>query len=357
MNLLALNTGSSSVKFGIYAVGDGSVRALCAGEAAAVAELAEHLSASGLPPVHAIGHRIVHGGPHLRQHCRIDATVLAELAAATPFAPLHLPRALAAIAFAQENFPGKPQVACFDTCFHAGMPEVARTLPIARALRAEGVERYGFHGLSCESIVRQLGRDLPRRLVIAHLGNGASVTAVRGGSSVDTTMGLTPTGGLIMGTRSGDLDPGVLLYLVRTQARNAAQLEHLVDHESGLLGISGRDSDMRGLHAAAATDPAARLAIDMFCAVAGKHLAAMINVLGGVDLIVFTGGIGENDSAVRTAVCKGLSWFGIVLDAAANAGQADPIHADASRCAIRVMASQEDEQIARHAAALLGWCS
>jgi acetate kinase len=354
MNLLALNTGSSSVKFGLYALGQEPLQVLFNGEVAAVEALAGQISAAGLPPIDAIGHRIVHGGPRLRQHCRIDATVLAELAAATPFAPLHLPRARAAIDFARSHFPGKPQVACFDTCFHANMPERARTLPIARALRAEGVQRYGFHGLSCESIVRQLGGALPPRLIIAHLGNGASITAVRNGQSVDTTMGLTPSGGLIMGTRSGDLDPGVLLYLMRTRALDAEQLERLVDREAGLLGISGHDSDMRRLHAAAVTDPAAQLAIDMFCAVAAKHLAAMISVLGGVDCIVFTGGIGENDSAVRAAACQGLEWFGIRLDAAANARRADCVNAADSRCTIRVMVSQEDEQIARHAAALLG---
>jgi acetate kinase len=359
VHVLALNAGSSSLKFGVYAAGTEPLRVLLTGEAPSVESVAQRIAQADLPAVDAVGHRIVHGGPRLRRHCRIDAQVLAELEAAAPFAPLHAPVALAAIRYAQAHFPDKPQVACFDTSFHANMPEVARVLPIAHALRADGVERYGFHGLSCESIVQQLGSGLPDRLIIAHLGNGASVTAVRSGRSVDTTMGLTPTGGLIMGTRSGDLDPGVLVYLMRTKALLPEHIERMVDHESGLLGISGIDSDMRRLHAAAATEGSARLAIDMFCSIAAKHIAAMITVLGGVDLIVFTGGIGENDAVVRASICRGLSWFGIALAPAANDGAADPgggalaASAAGSRCSIRVMVSQEDEQIARHTAALV----
>ncbi len=187
----------------------------------------------------------MHGGPQLRRHCLIDDPVLRQLEAATAFAPLHIPPALAVIRFAQDHFRGIPQAACFDTAFHADLPDLARVLPIARDLQREGVQRYGFHGLSCESIVRQLAIDSPRRLIIAHLGNGASVTAVRDGRSIDTSMGLTPTGGVIMGTRSGDLDPGVLAYLMREKKFDAAGLEELVDHRSGLLGISGISSDMR----------------------------------------------------------------------------------------------------------------
>src|SRR6266853_2941635 len=170
----------------------------------------------------AVGHRVVHGGPNLRRHCLIDDAVLGQLEAATAFAPLHNPPALSVIRFTQEHFPQLPQVACFDTAFHAGMPDVARTLPLPQELRSGGIERYGFHGLSCESVVRQLGDDLPDRLIILHLGNGASLTAVKGGQSIDTSMGLTPTGGVIMGTRCGDLDPGVLVYLVREKNFDAA---------------------------------------------------------------------------------------------------------------------------------------
>jgi acetate kinase len=235
------------------------------------------------------------------------------------------------------------------------MPAVARTLPLPRALRAAGVQRYGFHGLSCESIVSQLGAALPRRLLIAHLGNGASVTAVQGGVSIDTSMGLTPSGGLIMGTRSGDLDPGVLVYLLRLQGLDAAALEDLVDHRSGLAGISGRGGDMRALHAAAAEDADARLAVAMFCATAAKVLAGMCTVLGGADLIVFTGGIGENDALVRAGICARLDCLGVALDSAHNTAAAAAgalISSLASRCAVRVLPSQEDAQIARHTDAL-----
>ena len=295
-------------------------------------ELPQHL-----PAPEAVAHRIVHGGPALREHCVINDEVLAQIEAAAPFAPLHTPAALALIRQAQQRYPGLPQVACFDTVFHAGMPDVARVLPLPMTLLAEGVQRYGFHGLSCESIVHALGVDLPARLVIAHLGNGASITAVARGRSVDTSMGLTPTGGLIMGTRSGDLDPGVLVYLVRERKLDAAALERLVDQESGLLGLSGVSSDMRRLHEAAPTHPAAQLAIDMFCRAVCKQIAAMTAVLGGADMIVLTGGIGENDHFVHDAVGAGLAWMG----------------AGTARCPVRVMASQEDEQLARHAWRLL----
>ena len=232
------------------------------------------------------------------------------------------------------------------------MPEVARVLPIAKELQSEGIQRYGFHGLSCESIVHQLGNDLPNRLVIAHLGNGASVTAVKGGKSIDTSMGLTPTGGVIMGTRSGDLDPGVLVYLMREKKFDAAMLEELVDHRSGLLGISGVGSDMRRLQEAASSNADARLAIQMFCYSVRKQMAAMIAALDGVDLIVFTGGIGENDGEARAAICGGLSWIGVSLDEARNRSANNPISDPASRCPVLVLASQEDEQIARHTWAL-----
>jgi acetate kinase len=293
-------------------------------------------------------HRIVHGGPKLRQHYLIDDSVLTLLEAATAFAPLHIPAALSVIRFAEEHFPGLPQVACFDTTFHAKMPAVARVLPIARDLQTEGIQRYGFHGLSCESIVRQLGSSLPNHLVIAHLGNGASVTAVKDGTSIDTSMGLTPTGGVIMGTRSGDLDPGVLVYLMREKKFDATMLEELVDHRSGLLGISGVGSDMRQLHDAAAVNADARLAIEMFCYSVRKQVAAMIAVLGGIDLLVFTGGIGENDVEARAEICSGLYWLGPSLDEARNRSANNPINDPASRCPVLVLASQEDEQIARH---------
>jgi acetate kinase len=364
-HVLALNSGSSSVKFGLFRVAPERCETLCAGTmadadpTAAMAGVVSALAQPGLPAPDAIGHRVVHGGPTLRRHGLIDAALLHQLDAAVAFAPLHIPAALALIRWAGAHFRGIPQVACFDTCFHNTMPDVARVLPLDRALQAQGIERYGFHGLSLESIVRQLGErqsgerqsgerqsgerqsgerqsgeHQPRRLVVAHLGNGASITAIEDGRSIDTSMGLTPSGGVIMGTRSGDLDPGVLVYLVRERQFDAAMLEDMVDRRSGLLGISGLSGDMRRLHEAAASNADAALAIDMFCCAVRKHIAAMGAVLGGIDMLVFTGGIGENDALVRDKICAGLGWLGV-----------GPRN-------VRVVSSREEEQIARHAAAL-----
>lgn len=387
-HVLALNSGSSSLKFGLYCVGSSLTEVLLSGEAESIGDekgnfcvrdsrqnillseavsfpsqreaimrIAKLLVESHMPVPSVIGHRIVHGGAKLRQHCVIDDLVLRQLEAAIAFAPLHIPSAISVIRFAQEHFSGLPQVACFDTTFHAELAEVARVLPIPKEWRSEGIQRYGFHGLSCESIVHQLGQDLPNRLVIAHLGNGASVTAIKEGKSIDTSMGLTPTGGVMMGTRSGDLDPGVLLYLMREKKFDVATLEELVDHRSGLLGISGIGSDMRRLREAASVNADARLAIQMFCYSVRKQVAAMIAALDGVDLIVFTGGIGENDGEARAEICLGLSWIGVSLDPVRNRSANNPlqdsIHDPGSRCAVQVLASQEDEQIARHTWALL----
>ena len=384
LNVLALNSGSSSLKFGLYRVGSSRIEALLSGEAEAIGEreskfqaqdahgtevlsetnplpsqgdaiarIGRLLAEAEMPAPVAIGHRIVHGGPKLRRHCLIDEMVLRQLESATAFAPLHTPSALSVIRFAREHFPGLPQVACFDTAFHAGLPDVARVLPIAKELQSEGIQRYGFHGLSCESILHQLGRGLPHRVIIAHLGNGASVTAVKDGKSIDTSMGLTPTGGVIMGTRSGDLDPGILIYLIREKKFDAATLEELVDRRSGLLGISGVGGDMRRLREAGSSNADARLAIDMFCYSVRKQIAAMIAALGGVDLLVFTGGIGENDAQTRAAICGGLSWIGVSLDEARNRSVENPINDPASRCPVLVLPSLEDERIARHIWALL----
>ena len=359
MNILALNSGSSTLKFGLYRVQASSVDALrcetiaTSDPAQASSRLGRLLAEPGMPQPDAIGHRIVHGGPFLRQHCRVDEAVLRQLQAATAFAPLHTPAALALIRFTQVHFPGVPQVACFDTQFHVGLPDVARVLPIAKELLSEGIQRYGFHGLSLESIVRQLGPALPQRLVIAHLGNGASITAVKAGLSIDTSMGMTPSGGVIMGTRSGDLDPGVLVYLMREKKFDAARLGAMLDQRSGLLGISGLSGDMRRLHEAAASNREARLAIEMFCYSVRKQVAAMVAVLGGLDTLVFTGGIGENDAQVRTEICAGLAWIGISLDDARNRAARNFVSDGASRCQVLVLASQEDEQIARHAWAAL----
>ena len=361
--ILALNAGSSSLKFGLYLVGMHTSRILVSGEAETVAEghvafvandadgkrlvtdtellrspfaaidrIAELLGAQRLPTIAAVGHRIVHGGPLCRHHTVIDATVLQHLNDAKAFAPLHVPPALALLQFAQQRFPNAQQVACLDTAFHTTMPEVARTLPIPMALRARGIERYGFHGLSCESIVRQFGKDVPNRLVIAHLGHGASVTAVAGGKSVDTSMGLTPSGGVIMSTRCGDIDPGVLAFLIRECGYNADKFEELIDHRSGMVGISGVSGDMRKLRSAAVSNPDAALAIAMFCYSIRKQIAAMAAVLGGVDALVFTGGIGENDVVTRTSICEGL----------------EGIRFTAGPASVHVMPAHEDEQIALH---------
>ena len=362
LNILALNSGSSSLKFGLYRVdaagaekllGETLSTVLTADPPDAMTRVASALATSGMPAPDAIGHRVVHGGPALRQHCRIDDAVLRQLQAAAAFAPLHTPATLALIRSTQAHFPGIAQVACFDTQFHAGLPEVARVLPIARELLTEGMQRYGFHGLSLESIVRQLGDVVPQLLVIAHLGNGASITALKAGQSIDTSMGMTPSGGVIMGTRSGDLDPGVLVYLMREKKFDAARLEALIDQHSGLLGISGVSGDVRRLHEAAASNHDARLAIEMFCLSVRKQVAAMSAVLGGLDMLVFTGGIGEHDAQVRAAICSGLSWIGVSLDDSRNRSASNPVSDCASRCQVLVLASQEDEQIARHAWGLL----
>lgn len=336
--VLALNSGSSSLKYGLYAVTSDRPTLIVGGDIETTDEHGKVFDAIDIalwranassPTV--IGHRIVHGGLHRDQHCLIDPAVMIDLEAACTFAPLHGPAAIALIQAAQARFPGLPHVACFDTAFHSTMPEVAKALPIPRIYRAEGVRRYGFHGLSCESVLRQLGDERPARLVIAHLGNGASVTAVLDGRSIDTSMGLTPSGGVIMGTRTGDLDPGVLLYLLREKAMSAEALATMIDHASGMAGLSGLSGDMRSLRAAC-TDGDADLAIRMFERSVCKQIAAMAASLGGVDKLVLTGGIGENDAATAEAIREGLAWLPV--------GE------------VAMIPSQEDEQIATHAARL-----
>src|SRR5262249_28397081 len=252
------------------------------------------------------------------------------------------------IRFAAKIFPGVPQVACLDTAFHRTLPEYAARFALPEHFWHRGIRRYGFHGLSCESIVHSLGPDLARKAVVAHLGNGASVTAIQDGCSIETTMGLTPTGGVMMGTRSGDLDPGLLLHLMRDEAYTAEQLDRLLNHEAGLLGVSGESSDMRTLLEASASRPNARLAVEMFCYQVKKAVGAMAAVLGGLELLVFAGGIGEHAAPVRANICAGLEHLGITLDPAANARHADVISTSASRCVVRVVPSDEDMQIARH---------
>ncbi len=376
--VLSLNSGSSSLKFGLHRVDASQNNLLLSGAAEwidgsgtlhmrddrgqplsadvavtdlndTIARIAGTIANDGWPSPQAVGHRVVHGGPHLLQHCVIDDSVVSELEAAEAFAPLHTRAALAAIRLAQMHFEGLPQVACFDTAFHADLPNVAQMLPIPKAFHADGLRRYGFHGLSCESILHRLEDHIPDRLIICHLGNGASVTAVKAGRSIDTSMGLTPSGGIIMGTRSGDLDPGLLLYLMRERQFDAAMLEDLIDHRSGLLGISGVSSDMRRLQETSDANGDARLAIDMWCYAIRKQIAAMMAALGGVDMIVFTGGIGENDAQIRVAICEGLSWAGVRLHDAPPAAATGTISSPESSVVVSVMASREDERIAHHA--------
>jgi acetate kinase len=381
--ILALNSGSSSLKVGLFELDADEVRPLARGSADGIASqlgkisvhsadgkslyeqqqpidnqshalqlVAAQLRAHNFLAPSAVGHRVVHGGPSLVEHQKITPEVLRQLEAAAHFAPLHVPIALTLIHESQRLFPGIPQFACFDTAFHRTLPEVAARLPLPQKFWEAGMRRYGFHGLSCESILHTLGETVPPCLIIAHLGNGASITAVSNGVSVDNSMGLTPTGGIIMGTRPGDLDPGVLLHILATSNNDVAALAKLLDQESGLLGISGMSRDVRQLHGAASQNSRARLALEMFARAAKKTIAAYIAILGGLDLLVFTGGIGEHDPATRTEICKGLDSFGPQIDLEANQRNARDIASPQSRARVSVLPTDEESQIARHVARL-----
>jgi acetate kinase len=284
----------------------------------------------------AVGHRVVHGGPHLRAHQVITDELLVTLKAATQFAPIHIPAALKLIRETEELLPNVLQYACFDTAFHSTMPERARHFPLPERLYDLGVERFGFHGLSYESIVKRLGAELPARTVCAHLGAGASLVALRNGVSIDTSMGMTPVGGIPMATRSGDFDPGVVLFLMRTEQLSADQLESLLNRDSGLAALSGGESDMRLIDACAAKgDKKAQLAIDVFAHSARKMIGAYAAELGGLDLLVFTGGIGEHSASMRNHICEGLEFLGVTSG-------------DPGQCAkVRAMTAEEELQIAR----------
>ena len=341
VRVLALNGGSSSVKFGLYEAHAEAVTALASGEVetAVVDEaLFSRIDAAlGDSVPDAVGHRIVHGGPSLFHPVVINHAVIARLREAKAFAPLHMPASLELIGMAQTRYAGVPHVACFDTGFHADLPDIAAVLPIPQALRRDGLRRYGFHGLSCQSVLHQLGGTAPERLIIAHLGSGASVTAVRAGHSVDTSMGLTPSGGVVMGTRAGDVDPGLLLHMIRQHGMDADALEDVIDRHSGLLGISGVSGDLRRLHAAG--QPDAALALRIFSRSISKAIAGMMASLGGADLIVFTGGVGENDAEVRSAIIDDLNWAGV--------------SGEGGRVRVEVLPSQEVEQIAREVSGVM----
>jgi acetate kinase len=358
--VLCVNSGSSSLKTALFEVGGSSERPLArdtqaveSGDYTAALDAAlASFDGRGLPSPDAAGHRVVHGGSRYAAPIVIDDAVLAGLRELVPFAPLHMPAAIAGIDAVAARW-SIPQVACFDTAFHHGMPVVAQRLPLPDALWDAGVRRYGFHGLSYEYVVGALGPATLGRAVIAHLGNGASMAAVADGRSLDTTMGFTPAGGLVMSTRSGDLDPGVAVYLLREQGYNAARLEQLVDRESGLVALSGGTSDMHTLLANRERgDAGAALAVDAFCYHARKHVGTLASVLGGLDTLVFTGGIGEKGSTVRSEICRGLEFLGVELNESRNDAHADVISSSNSECVVRVVRTDEDLVIARHTAAL-----
>jgi len=320
---------------------------------AAIALLIESLREhDGLKNCRAIGHRIVHGGPNHFDPQRIDQNLLDDLRSIIAFAPEHLPQAIAMIEVMGRQFPNVPQIACFDTAFHKDLPAVARMLPLPRKLWELGVRRYGFHGLSYEYLLRELKRigkpdEADGRVILAHLGNGASLAAVHHGNPIDTTMGMTPAGGLVMSTRTGDLDPGLVLFLERSQSFTPEQFHRMVNHESGLLGISQTSSDMRQLMAASESDPRAADALEMFCYSACKWIGSFAAALAGLDTLVFSGGIGEHQSEVRQRICDPLGFLGIQLDASRNQENAPIISHDASPVTVRVIPTDEEITIFR----------
>jgi acetate kinase len=382
--MLCLNSGSSSRKLALFRLGqgaeellaegaaeeigsragrlwirDGRGKMLCdsardfSGSADPLLALFDEIDRLRLPRPAAAGHRLVHGGAHHVEPERITPAVMEDLRRLIPFAPLHLPGELDGIEKTAARYSGLPQVGCFDTAFHRRMPEVAERFALPRSLWDEGIRRFGFHGISYEYIMQTLGDAAPSRIIIAHLGNGASMAAVRDGRPLDTTMGFTPSGGFMMGTRSGDLDPGILIYLLREKRYDAEALERLVNHKAGLLGVSGSGSDMKLLLEKRAAEPNAAQAVEMFCYQVRKYIGALAAVLGGLDLLVFTAGIGERAAAVRWETCRGLEYLGIQLDHQRNEKHADVISAPGSRCLVRVIPTNEDLMIARHTYAVV----
>jgi acetate kinase len=385
---LTINVGSSSVKAGLYRWhGDGSAEVRVIAErigtansrlrmtdargvplyesterlpdhAAAVGTLLAWLRDEGLDrEIVGVGQRVVHGGKQYTAPTLVSDEVLAALRALVPLDPEHLPQTLEVIERVRQIHPHVPQVACFDTAFHRHMPEVAQLYALPAELGEAGVARYGFHGLSYEYLVRELraleGPAADGRVVIAHLGNGASMAALRDGISVDTTMGFTPTGGLVMSTRSGDLDPGVLIHLLESRGMDPGALSRLVNQRSGLLAVSGTTGDMEDLLAAEAADPRAATAVALFCYQARKFLGGLVAVLGGLDALVFTAGIGEHAPQVRERICAGFAYLGLELDPERNGAGASIISSDASLVMVRVIATDEDVMIARHTRRLL----
>lgn len=360
-DVLALNCGSSSIKYA-YLRGEtellrGSVPVGGDGapdHGAAVHAVLEATERRGLGQPQAVGHRLVHGGPDHVEPERVTPELLASLARVVPFAPLHLPSELRAIAAVSARMSDVPQVVCFDTAFHHTLPEVARRYALPGALFDAGVRRYGFHGLSYEYVVQALGPAPPRRAVLAHLGSGASMAAVHNGRCLDTSMGFTPTGGLVMGTRAGDLDPGLLVHLLQHRGYDARSLDHLVNAEAGMLALSGTTPDMQQLLARRKHDARAALAVDVFCYQARKWVGAFAAALEGLDALVFTGGIGENAPEVRRDICLGLAHLGIRFDDARNTASAPTVSADASPCSVHVVRTDEERMVAQHTRRLVG---
>src|ERR1035437_3594938 len=375
-SILTINGGSSSIKFALYQLGDPLKRTLH-GPLDRIGMIGTTLTFEGnslsldvsdrrsaakflldwierqpaFESVRAVGHRVVHGMTHTAPEL-VTQELLDELNRISPYDPDHLPSEIELIETFRRRYPKLPQVACFDTAFHRTMPRVAKLLPIPRRYDAKGVERYGFHGLSYAYLMEELARlgdpaATAGRVILAHLGNGASLAAVRDGKSIDTSMGFTPTAGLVMSTRSGDLVPGLAPYLARTEHMTTQQFYEMVNHGSGLLGVSETSSDMRDLLAQEASDIRAAEAVALFCYQANKWIGSFAAALGGLDTLVFAGGIGENAPLVRARICDGLGFLGIELDEPPNAGNAAVISTDASRVAVRVIPTDEDQMIAR----------
>jgi acetate kinase len=376
-----MNAGSSSIRFAVYEAGaalrrqlNGKIdriglggtnvvvsdrtgqplwsrRLAAATHHTAVSTVLEWLEAQPIfASVRAVGHRVVHGMTHEAPE-RVTPALLAELRRITPYDPDHLPREITLIEALRTRRPRLPQIACFDTSFHRTMPPVARTLPIPRRYAAKGVERYGFHGLSYAYLMEELGRLDPAaargRVILAHLGNGASLAAVRDGRSIDTSMGFMPASGLVMGTRTGDVDPSLAYYLARTEHMTPARFQRMVNHESGLLGVSGTSADVRDLLAHEARDRRAAEALALFCYQAKKWIGSFAAALGGVDTLVFAAGIGEHAPVIRQRICDGLGFLGIELDRRRNAKNAPLISPDAGRVTVRVIHTDEALMIAR----------
>lgn len=382
LRILTVNGGSSSIKFALFVVGDPLQRILD-GEIARIGSPQAAFKVKGLHPADdcsrrvtapdhetavgilmdwieergghdaltAVGHRVVHGGPMYSEPQRITSELVEELHRLSPFDPQHLPEEILLTEAFHHRFPDLPQVACFDTAFHHDMPRVAQLLPIPRRYAAQGVRRYGFHGLSYAFLMRELVRlygaeAADGRCILAHLGNGASLAAVHNGKAVDTSMGFTPTAGVPMSTRSGDLDPGLVWYLARTEKMSAKQFNEMVNFQSGLLGVSETSSDMRDLLDRATQDVRAEEAVALFCYQIRKWIGGFAAALGGLDTLVFAGGIGENAPAVRARICAGLEFLGIEIEEQRNVINANVISTETSRVAVRVMHTDEEVMIA-----------